>query len=67
LVYGSLVVGGMVFPGCDSGFQPSLAFSWMPWCVGMLISVLSFAIAKWILEYKAEVVSRFIHKGLGIP
>lgn len=32
LVYGSLVVGGMVFPGYDSGFQPSLAGFLMPWC-----------------------------------
>jgi len=26
LVYGSLVVGGMVLSGYDSGFHPSLAF-----------------------------------------
>lgn len=26
LVFGSLAVGGMVFPGFDSGFQPFLAF-----------------------------------------
>jgi len=44
-VYGSLVVGGMVFPGYNSGFQPNLVFFWMPWCVGMLILVLSFGIA----------------------
>ena len=40
--YGSLVVGGMVLSGYDSGFQPSLAFFWMPWYVGMFILVLSF-------------------------
>jgi len=44
LVYGSLVVGGMVFPGYDSGFQPSLTSSWMPWYVGMFILVLSFGL-----------------------
>jgi len=27
LVYGSLVVGGMVLSGYDSGFQPSFSFS----------------------------------------
>jgi len=31
LVYGSLAFGGMVLSGYDSGFQPSLAFLWMPW------------------------------------
>ena len=66
-VYGSLAVGGMVFPGYDSGFQPSLAFFKIPWCVGMLISVLSFGILRWISKSEAEVVSRFIPKGLGIP
>ena len=67
LVYGSLVFGGMVFPGYDNGFQRSLAFFQMPWCVGMLISVLSFGIAEWISESGVEVVSRFIPKGLGMP
>jgi len=42
LVYGSLVVYGMVLSGYESGFHPSLAFFWMPWYVGMFISVLSF-------------------------
>jgi hypothetical protein len=67
LVYGSLVVGGMVLSGYDSGFQPSLAFFWMPWCVGMLFLVLSFGLPGWISESGVEVVSRFIPKGLGIP
>lgn len=42
LVYGSLLVGGMVLPGYDSSFQPSLTFFQMPWYVGMFISVLNF-------------------------
>jgi len=42
LVYGSLVVRGMVLMGYDSGFEPILAFLWMPWYFGMFISVLSF-------------------------
>jgi len=66
-MYSSLAIGGMVFPGYDSGFQPSLAFFQMAWCVWMLISVLSFGIARWISEYWVEVVSRFIPKGLGTP
>ena len=43
LVYGSLVVAGMALSGYDSGFQPSLAFFWMPWYVGMFISILRFS------------------------
>ena len=39
LVYGSLAIGGMVFPSYDSGFQPSLTFIRMPWYVGMFIYV----------------------------
>jgi len=57
----------MVLPSYDNGFQPSLSFFWMPWYVGMFISVFELWFAGWILESKAEVVSRFIPKGLGIP
>jgi len=44
LVYGSLVVDGMVLLDYDSGFQPSLSFFWMSWYIGMLISVLRFGL-----------------------
>jgi len=44
LVYYCLAVGGMVFPGYDNGFHPSLAFFQMPWYVGMFILVLSFGL-----------------------
>ena len=67
LVYDSLVLGGMVLPGYDSGFHHKLSFFRIPWCVGMLISILSFGIFGWILESRVNVVSRFIPKGLGIP
>ncbi len=67
LVYGYLVVGGMVLLGYDSVFQPSLAFFRMPWYVGMFIQFWNFGISRWILESRAEVVSWFIPKGPGIP
>jgi len=40
-VYGSLVIGGMVLSGYDSGFQPILAILWMQLC-WLFILVLSF-------------------------
>jgi len=67
LVYGSLVVDGMVLSGYDSGFQPSLAFFSMPWYVAMFISVFELWFAGRISEFEVEVVSRLIPKGLGIP
>lgn len=39
----ALYVGGMVFPGYDSHFQPSFSFSGCHG-VGMFISVLSFGL-----------------------
>ena len=44
LVYGSLVVCGMVLSSYDSGFKPSLSFFYMSWYVGMFILVLSFGL-----------------------
>jgi len=67
LVYGSLVFVGMVLPGYESGFQPSLAFFRIPWYVGMFIFVFEIWFVGWISESGAEVVSNFIPKGLGIP
>ena len=67
LVFGYFFVGGMVLLGYDNGFRPFLDFLWMPWCVGILILVLSFGFSIWILESRVEVVSRFIPKGLGFP
>ena len=42
LVYGYLVVSGMAFPGYDSGFHPSRAFFWMPWCWDVYFCFLIF-------------------------
>jgi len=67
LVYGSLAFRGMVFLGYDNGFQPSLTFLHIPWCVGILFHFLSFGIVGWISETREKLVSRLIHKGLRIP
>jgi len=42
LVYGSIVVGGMVLLGYNIGFHPGITFFWILWYVGMFISVFSF-------------------------
>ncbi len=67
LVYGSLALDGMVLLDYDNGFEPSLAFFWMPWYVGMSILFWSFGIVGWISKSRVELVSRFIPKGLGNP
>ena len=66
LVYGSPSIGGMGFLGYDNGFHHSLSFFWMPWYVGMFISVLEIWNC-WMDFRKAEVVTRFVPKGLGNP
>jgi len=48
LVYGSLVVSGMILLGYDNGFQPSLDFFGMASYVGMFISVFELWFVGWI-------------------
>jgi len=67
LVYGSLTVSGMVLPGYDSGFQPSLTFFWMPWYIGMFYLSFEIWFSIWISKCESKVVSRSIPKGLGVP